>query len=1173
MNKADKAPLISVYKKLCPVCGEEIDNDRLWLGLPCRKCVPDPAPLNVRLNRGLFKRFYKTQQLTTEFSKFFKKATGFDIARLQVLWTKRFFLGESFAIMSPPGLGKTTWGLTLSLFIEGKVLILVPTRLLGEQVLNRLSEYASKTNSRKRILFYKSSQKIKKQYENGEYDILIGTTRFFYLHLSELKKVPFSFIFIDDVDSFLKQPRSVERLMNFLNIPYSLVQKAMEPNLPPEDLNRLYEQAQRFINKQLIISSATLKPRPAQIRLFRRLLGFDIQKSITTLRQITDAKKGLNSLEEIMKRAVEIIKEVGSGGLVFLSPMLGSKHLDSVLEHLRNNGINAISYTEHSTAELIKIMQSGEFDVAVGIAHAMNPLVRGIDLPSVLKYAIFLEPPVFMFPLKQEPVPSRLYVLLINIVNALPEDLRTTAFSWIQYLRDKRYISAKAIEGNPTLKSKLEQIASTLQQWLNDPGIQRKLNESDDVFIKFIDGQWYIIIGDATSYIQASGRTSRLTPHGLTEGLSIVLYSEPKAMRSLEKRLNIFFPSAQIQFKNLDELNLQEIKKRLIESRQETVERNRPSFSSTLVIVESPTKAKTLASFIGTPQMRKTDGVIAYEVPGADRMWIFTASLGHITDLITDEGYWGVRIGGDEGFLPVYNTIKHCDTEKGRIQFTDDDPPSPCSKRPISDKKEIIDGLRKLAFQVDEVIIATDPDTEGEKIGFDNWHAIRPYQRNVLRSEFHEITPAGFKKAIQQARIVNFNWVKAQIARRIADRWVGFYFSQYLWKRFRNKFLSAGRVQTPVLKWVIDRTLKARTKVPVVTFKVQNVQFELPAQNRQDANQKINLLRKANITLSDEKTTQKNPAPPFTTDKILQEANTLLRIDVNTTMKLLQELFENGLITYHRTDSTHVSDTGIYAVAKPFIVETAGEEYFYPRHWGQEGTHEAIRPTRPLTPDDLTIQISSGIYTFSDNQKALHLYDLIFFWFMASQASPAKVKQATLSIMSPDGNLLIQKLVITQIEFDGYLKFAHKFVRLEQIDPSQPLKLSDIKITHKPLEPPFTQGELIKTMKERKLGRPSTYAKIVETLLNRKYVSEHRGRLYATKLGMQVYKCLLQDCPIQPEKRRLLSEDFTRELEELMDRISEGEERLKNVLNRYFTILELRPVHKPFQHSHKPDSY
>ena len=1165
----EKVDWISVYKKLCPVCGGEIDNDRLWLGMPCRQCIPDPLPEKVNMNKGLFKKFAETQKLTNEFSSFFKLATGFDIARLQLLWTKRFFLGESFAIMAPPGLGKTTWGLTLSLFVDGKVLILVPTRLLGEQVFARLSTYAQQTGSSKKILFYKSSARVKKQYEQGEYDVLIGTTRFFYSHLNELRNVPFSFVFIDDVDSFLKQPRSVERLMLFLNIPTPLIKKAIEPNLSFDELNKLYEQAQKRINKQLVISSATLKPRPAQIRLFKRLLGFDIQRSITTLRQITDVKKECANLEEVLNTAVGLIKQLGSGGLVFLSPILGSKYIDNVIEHLRNHGINAISYADYNTHELIEIMQSGSFDVAVGIAHAMNPLVRGIDLPTVLKYAIFLEPPVFLFPLKQEPVPSRLYVLLINIVNALPEELRARAFSWIQFLRDKRHLSSQAVERNPTLKARLEGIAQTLQEWLSNPEVQHILNQSEDVFLKYIENQWHIIIGDATSYVQASGRTSRLTPHGLTEGLSVVLYTEPKAMNSLEKRLNIFFPSSQFQFKDLDEIDLNDIKQRLIKSRQETEKRNRPSFSSTLVIVESPTKAKTLASFIGTPQMRKTDGLIAYEVPGADRMWIFTASLGHITDLVTEDSFWGVRSGGDEDFLPVYNTIKYCDTDKGRIQFTDDDPPSQCQGSPISDKKEIIDGLRKLAFQVDQVIIATDPDTEGEKIGFDNWHAIRPYQTNILRSEFHEITPYGFRKAIQEARIVNFDWVKAQIARRIADRWVGFYFSQYLWKKFKNTTLSAGRVQTPVLKWVIDRTTKARTKVPVIQFKVQNVSFEIAVPNKENVKNIIALLKTAKVVITSTEEVNKNPAPPFTTDKILQEANSLLRLDVNKTMKLLQELFENGLITYHRTDSTHVSDTGIYAVAKPFITQHVGNNYFYPRHWGKEGTHEAIRPTRPITPDDLKVQISSGIYTFSDPQNALKLYDLIFNWFMASQSAPAKVLQATISVIAKDGQEITKKTVISSIEFDGFLRFANKFIHLEAIDPSKPLVISNIKLTYRPLEFPFTQGELIKTMKERKLGRPSTYAKIVETLLQRGYVIEHRGRLYATNLGKQVYKCLMDSCPIKQAKRRLLSEEFTRELEELMDRISEGKERLKNVLHKYFDLLELRPVSGKIHQAYK----
>ncbi len=1166
VSSGEKMPAPALYLRFCPSCQGAISSDRLWRGLPCERCLPsEKVPVGegedvwqvlVRVlpSENHMVPYLEAVRRTQEFAQFFQRVTGFTLAPLQGMWTRRFFLKESFAIVSPPGLGKTTWGLTLSLFLTGKVLVLVPTRLLGQQIYEKLQQFQANVEGqlRRRILFYRSVRGVREAFQKGEYDILIGTLRFFYAHLSDLERVPFEMVFIDDVDSFLKQPRSVERLMRFLGISEELIRRASQANLSSEELEQVQEDVRRlWRGVQLILSSATLKPRPRQVRLFRRLLGFDIQQGRVTLRAITDTHQRVAQFEEMIERAGTLIRRLGGGGLIYVSSLYGTEGVRRVARALAQRGINTVSYLDYSPDELVARLQSGGFDVAIGLSHPLNPLVRGIDFPYILRYAIFLDPPVFLFPMEPEPVPARLYTLLLHVVEALPVEERAPLYQWLGMLRRYRYWRSEHIVRRPALQKKMEEIAERLRVLLHRRDILSYLEGRSDVGLRQIDGKWHLVVADATTYIQATGRTSRLTPHGLTEGLSVVLYQDEKAMNSLIRRLALFYPGEEIAFKPLEQVDLDTIRGRLEASRR-TREGVRPSFSSALVIVESPTKAQTLASFMGKPQRRVVHGVVAYEVAGRDRLWIFAATLGHVVDLVTREGIHGVRsvASHPDRWQPCYDTIKTCQVDGQTRQFTDIDQAQFHCPDGWKDKLEVIQGLRHLAFQVDEVYIATDPDTEGEKIGYDSWEALRPFQPRLARTEFHEVTPRAFWEAVASARAIDMRWVRAQLARRIADRWVGFTLSQDLWRRFGVKKLSAGRVQTPVLGWIIARTDESRQRVYVVVFRVGSIALEVVHATREEALRVYRLLKEGRVRVvwSSPEEEERSPAPPFTTDTVLQEASHRFGFSATYTMQLLQELFEKGLITYHRTDSIHVSMVGRYQVAQPYILKVAGEEYFQSRAWAREGTHEAIRPTRPLDQDDLRVQIAAGVYRFMRPEDSLRLYQLIFRRFMASQSANARVVVRVLRVELPSGEELTNTRVVTGIVFDGFYRFG---------DAPRVVSTTSVRVTGvgwrvRPKAYPYTQGELIRRMKERGLGRPSTYAQIIQTLLKRGYVVERKGRLVATSLGRKVYAYLCGH-----RHARLVSEEFTRDLEALMDAIARGEERFGEVVGELAGLLGL----------------
>jgi len=468
-----------------------------------------------------------------------------------------------------------------------------------------------------------------------------------------------------------------------------------------------------------------------------------------------------------------------------------------------------------------------------------------------------------------------------------------------------------------------------------------------------------------------------------------------------------------------------------------------------------------------------------------------------------------------------------------------------CPEGPVFDKKDVLESFRRLGYEIQEVFIGSDPDAEGEKIAYDLFVELAPFNPNIKRLEFHEVTPRAFREAIQQPVEFNLNRVKAQLTRRVVDRWVGFVLSRRLWQAFGQRRLSAGRVQSPVLGWVIERAEEAKKKKGRISFLLFGHRFVLDLDDPEFAARVAEEIAQA---LSWEEVSRreesKNPLPPYTTDTVLQEASQKLGFPTRQTMNLLQELFESGLITYHRTDSTRISEVGRYQVAKPYITAHFGEEFFYPRSWGEGGAHEGIRPTRPRDPGEIRYMIGAELISLSDPHQALRLYDLIFRRFMASQMRPTKVQVSRLRLATPSYQW--EEELVTQILEEGFEKMYPTFTVVQIIPDSRPKAVDFKRVPQVEL---YTEGSLVQEMKKRGLGRPSTYAEIVTTLIQRRYVKIlPGGRLYPTKLGRQVYRYLKEHFPHE------VDEELTRQLEEAMDRIEEGVLDYQQVLRQAYAI-------------------
>lgn len=1127
----------ALFGELCPNCGGEIAAERLAAGQPCEQCLPDPAedPCRALARKGKLRGYAEPCRLRDEiarFSAFFEERLGFPPWSLQLAWAKRVILKRSFAILAPTGVGKTTFGLAMAAYLPFRSYIVVPTRLLVVELSQRLQSISPE----KEVLGFTGKKGERERIARGDMDILV-TTSMFLQRNPELLEKAFAkdreiFVFVDDVDSLLKASRNVDRVLSLLGFSQDEIEAAMSG-----------EEVEKGPRGVLVASSATAQPRTKRVQLFHRLLGFEVQRPTTVLRNVVDLEERVGSSGDAVGRAVELVKRFGPGAFVYVSQELGREGVERVLEAMDSAGIPAVSHEEF-TEEAQSDFREKRIWAAVGISHGGNPLVRGIDLPEAVRYAVFVGVPVILFPAEVDSLaPGRLMGLLLVLRPMIPpEEVERD----LDYLRRYLTLREEDLPRYPRIKAGLEAIARRLRETLRDEGKLNELSRLGNVSILKRERRTFIAVADAASYLQASGRTSRLSPWGLTRGLSVLLWWDEAAFRGLKRRLSVL-TAQEIEFQPLASADVDAVLREVDHDRKKLQELRRGAppegvrelLRTSLFVVESPNKARTIASFFGRPQRRIVNGVPVHEVTTGDRLLLIAATLGHLTDLVEEGGIYGV-LELDGKFVPLYAPIRVCRRCDEQITHPRC---SRCGGEPDLDKSRTIAGLRALALEVEEVLVGTDPDAEGEKIAWDVFLALRPFNPRISRVEFHEVTPRAIQEALNSPRGIHEPLVQAQIVRRVADRWVGFSLSQHLQARFGSRNLSAGRVQTPVLGWVIAREEERRRHKCLIVASLGEVEIRFELDDPETGRRLFEKLDEAEVEWVRESVEEFPPPPPFTTSTLLVEASRQLKLPPGRTMSLAQSLFEAGLITYHRTDSTRVSDAGI-SLARRIISELYGEELFKPRRFGEGGAHECIRPTRPIPPEELRELIYTGKHELHDPRGALRLYKLIWRRFLASQMRPVKVRKVTLRF-SWDG-FSEERAFIVEVKEHGFDLVSP--VRVVSL-PTE-LRLEPKEFRRIPAAAPFTQGELVALMRERGLGRPSTYARIVETLLERRYVVERKGFLFPTKLGREVHFYLTRRFP------HWTSESFTRELEAHMDAVEEGRLDYQEVLAEIRAVVE-----------------
>jgi reverse gyrase len=1176
-------PLEPVYRWSCPNCGGPIEASRLAMGLPCSKCLPDlpgrggvPSIARALRRRGRLLGYAWLARLESEyreFEEYFHSKTGSKPWSAQRSWARRLLALDSIEIVAPTGVGKTT---LLSVYAayraeknEWRILYLVPTENLVAQTASRLESYAPGL-----VVSYRSSagrkarEEALSRLEGGDYRIAVVTTGFLQRRFGLLEsKTPFNLVIVDDVDSLLRGSRNVERVLRLLGYEAEAIETAMElveariklyrltaAGAPTGDLEAriaaLESRLARIASSprgQLVIASATGRPRGYKHLVFKELLGFEVGGGSDYMRNVIDSYLLTG---DTTGSIVEIVKKLGGGGLVFVSQTLGRAYAKALAGILREAGIRAATALAGSR-RAVEQLARGEVDVVVGVASRYGVIVRGIDLPEIVKYAVFAGVPARRMEAQDALAsPSRLLRLLLALADegdAEAKRLADTLRGRLERVRDPALIPL-AVKGKlkPQPGSRLEEAVKALLE-AREYAISKLYSILEPGSRVYLGGTVYSLepgglqayIVDAPTYLQASGRTSRLLNGSMTLGLSVVVDESPEMIRALQDRLKWY---AKADFKPFNTLDLAEVSRALEDSRRGSGRRVR--VRTVLLVVESPTKARTISWFWGRPGRRRIGRLTVYETAAYDEetgtvyLLTVTATRGHIYDLAVDEdgSIYGVRVEGDK-ITPVYTTIKRC--LSCGYQFTDESPVCPrCGSPAILDSRSVVEALRKLAVEVDEVVVATDPDREGEKIGWDVYLALKPYNPRIKRGRFHEVTPRAVLEALRTAGEFDLNLVKAQIVRRIEDRWVGFALSGHLKELYQKPWLGAGRVQTPVLGWIVERyeRWKAGRGYRIIARLEGGGRLSLYTRDRSEAEEAASS-GEAVVVEASYWEAVKQPPPPYTTDSLLYDASRRLGLPAGLTMRIAQDLFESGLITYHRTDSTRVSPTGM-AVAKAYLERRGLLALYKPRQWGEGGAHEAIRPTRPMDAGDVERAVLEGSLRVPIRLSRLHfkVYQMIFERFMASQMREARVVMGSVKLRLGRLEQVLERPV-RAIE-EGYLAMARGELQewLDNLEPGDRLRVLEARIVRASDTTLLRSGDLVRLMKEHGIGRPSTYAKAIEANKRHGYVVESKRRAYLipTKRGIEVYRHLTRNFP------ELVSVEATRAMEESLDAIAEG---------------------------------
>jgi DNA topoisomerase-1 len=553
-----------------------------------------------------------------------------------------------------------------------------------------------------------------------------------------------------------------------------------------------------------------------------------------------------------------------------------------------------------------------------------------------------------------------------------------------------------------------------------------------------------------------------------------------------------------------------------------------------LIIVESPTKEKTISKFLSNSKE-------------FNEKFIVKSSYGHIRDLPTNS------LGVDEknDFKPYYILLPRA--------------------------KRIVAELKKILPKVSNVYLATDFDREGEAIA---WHIVKVLGLNndkVKRITFHEITPSAIFEALKNPRTIDMNLVNSQQARRIIDRLVGYKISPLLWKKIANK-LSAGRVQSAALKFIYDRELEIEKFIPqeywsiecdffkkeddkIIKARLKSIDNKkldkLDIKNEEEAKKIVEEVKKVGSgEVIDIKVEEKlkSPLEPFITSTLQQEASKKLNFSPSKTMSIAQNLYEGvdlgnnervGLITYMRTDSTYVSPYAIEELRK-FIKENYGEKYlheqirkFKTKVKNAQEAHEAIRPTSVYrTPENIKEYLSTEQYK---------LYKLIWQRFVATQMKDMKYQNIIIKI--DVGEKFLFESEVKKVIFEGYT-IIYPDEKLEEADIpkveiNEILNIKNCYGKQHFTEPPsrYTEASLIKELEKNGIGRPSTYATIVDTLKQRGYVILKDRKFHITSLGKQVTELLTKYFP------EIVDKFYTAKIEKLLDKISQGKENWVKVVS------------------------
>ena len=549
--------------------------------------------------------------------------------------------------------------------------------------------------------------------------------------------------------------------------------------------------------------------------------------------------------------------------------------------------------------------------------------------------------------------------------------------------------------------------------------------------------------------------------------------------------------------------------------------------SKYLVVVESPTKAKTISSILGKE----------YEV---------TSSMGHIVDLPAKK----LSVDTENKFAPVF--------------------------RIIPGKEKIIRQLKKMAKGKKAIYLATDSDREGEAISWHIKEELDAKNRKFYRVVFHEITEDALKKAFKKTGQLDMYKVNAQIARRVLDRIVGYRLSPFLWKRI-VRGLSAGRVQSIALKFIVEREKEIRSFVSKTTFsmeanfKAEDVIFKAKLtkykgkkgifEDRQEVEEYLKKIKADTLAGTrnfivkglTRKEIKRKPPPPFITSSLQQEAFNRLRFSAQKTMMLAQRLYEGfqigdksiGLITYMRTDSFHIS-VAAREEAKEFIQNNIGRdylslrEYYHKKKKGAQLAHEAIRPTSIIRqPQEIAEFVT---------EDELKLYELIWRRFAAGFMKEAILESSKVCISSKEAEF---EALGRRILFEGFLKVLsggsdENF--LPTLEKGQKVILEDLAVVEHTTKPPprYNDASLVKLLEEKGIGRPSTYAPIIYTLFRRNYAQREKRAFSPTELGIKVSDLLVKFFP------QIMDEGFTASLEERLDEVEKGKLQWCKVLEDFY---------------------